>query len=124
MEMKDSISREKKKSNSSKGFTKENINKLFTFEWKDIFWIIFFLLLFFLAYSYYNEVKMSRELIRKFEEDDCIRRCVFNDAVKKINQNPRHECTCDFETFTCECSGINEFGDALSNISIGELLNG
>ena len=46
-----------------KGFTKKNLKKLFSFDKGDILWLIFFALLFFLIWGYYQDKAIMQDFL-------------------------------------------------------------
>jgi hypothetical protein len=103
-----------------KGPTKENLRKLFKWDKGDLFWLIFFALLFFLIYSYYTETLDCREIIN----DQCYKACKVNEFSTEFNIQHSHiKVSCD-EDGNCIFSGVQSFETPIpTNISIDILEN-
>jgi len=47
----------------SKGFNKENLKKLFKFEWRDLIWVVFFIFLLLSIYGYKKDIEVCRDVL-------------------------------------------------------------
>jgi len=81
-------------------------SKLFKWEgWKkEIFWILLFLIIIFMAYGYSRD----KQEMRRITETDCFKQCYFEDAVEKmVLENPSLQFNCNYESFNCEVYGVS-----------------
>lgn len=106
---------------NKKGFTKQNVKKLFSFGWDDLIWTFFFILLFLSIWAYKVDIKKCQELIG----DRCIRSCLLEKYIGDFRQkNPTKHITCDIETMKCTVSGTNVEKDWQINYSdLDRLIN-
>lgn len=80
-------------------------NKLFKWEgWKkELFWIILFLLILFMAYGYYKD----KQELQKITDTECYKQCYFEESVAKmVAENPGLQFDCNYETYNCEVYGV------------------
>jgi len=73
---------------------------------KELFWIIFFLLLLFTANVYRNETMACKKMIKT----ECFQKCEFEGGVEALRQRyqedfPGATLTCDFKTNSCLVNG-------------------
>jgi hypothetical protein len=105
-----------------KGLTKENIKKLFSWEGfkKELPWMLFFLVFFFLAYAHYWELGKIKELANY----PCCVECRWNEYVEiftaKVKEKyPTASVSCDDELKKCWISGMpqGQLSDELKKFS-------
>ena len=83
----------------------KKINKLFKWEGKkEIFWILFFLLLFFLTYAYFRDTKACNEVLKS----DCYLECKFYETINGYQAGGITPTDCNYETNTCYFAGIQK----------------
>lgn len=105
----------------------EKKNKLFKWEgWKkEGVWILIFLFLLIISYSYYTETSTCRKVSRTA----CFIDCQFQETVDKFRaEHPGLTVQCNVTTKSCEFFGvkgndINEWVDEMKNINISILPN-
>lgn len=88
-----------------RGLTKENVNKLVKWEGfkKEIPWILFWIAVFILAYTYWSD----KQLLNQITDEECYKLCKFNAAIEQMRlKNPTLKFNCDYETLRCEVYGV------------------
>jgi len=93
---------------NKRGFTKQNIKKLFSIDKGDLFWIVFFICLFAIAFAY----KAETETCRRMAENDCYGKCLMEQGIDEIIAGLKEkygddvQVKCYPELGTCELFGV------------------
>lgn len=91
-----------------------NIKNLFKFETKDIWWILFFILIIFVSWSYYSETKICKNMVKT----ECYLKCQMDRFVQEA-QVKGLQTVCDIKTYQCQISGyIDRKINFVNNISL------
>jgi len=92
---------------NKKGFTKENLKKLFSFDKDDVVWIFFMILLFLAVYGYIHDTKACRETLSNPDYQKCALYVRTTQLAKSLKEKyPGVTVSCYPETGRCEVSGV------------------